>query len=175
MLSTVAVALAMFSAHNTSSNSLMNKIGFMNAASGFPVTPIYAVYKQYFDVSCTNLEAVDSYLMNTCMSDASSSAIYSCGELSLLSFFPLLFVVWSQSLFFSFLLTQWMAWQRRRRTQTKPAPRLKLLILCPLLVSSRVEAIYKFPPVTPTVPLISEMAIILPDCKLKSKRLFLLS
>jgi hypothetical protein len=64
---------------NRSIHGLSNRIETMNAAFGFPATPIYAVYKEYYDATCETLKEVNSFLMNTCLADQFSSVIYSCG------------------------------------------------------------------------------------------------
>lgn len=87
ILAVVVIALTNFlEARNSESNLdlVADKIRSLNALSGFPANPTYAVYKQFSDNTCSQLYQVVSFLENTCLSGDSGSAIITCGRQTLL-------------------------------------------------------------------------------------------
>jgi hypothetical protein len=46
----------------------------------FPANPLYAAIKQYADTECSELYFATSYLLDTCMSSATTSVQYTCGK-----------------------------------------------------------------------------------------------
>jgi hypothetical protein len=56
------------------------KFKVQNIADGnFPANPTYAAIKQYADAECSELYIASSYLLDTCMSSATTSVQYTCG------------------------------------------------------------------------------------------------
>jgi hypothetical protein len=56
------------------------KFKVQNIADGnFPANPMYAAIKQYADAECSELYIASSYLLDTCMSSATTSVQYTCG------------------------------------------------------------------------------------------------
>jgi hypothetical protein len=56
------------------------KFKVQNIANGnFPANPMYAAIKQYADAQCSELYFASSYLLDTCMSSATTSVQYTCG------------------------------------------------------------------------------------------------
>lgn len=54
----------------------------LNIADGtFPTNPTYFTVGLYYDPFCSVVKEVQSYLLNTCMTDGSSSSMYLCGKL----------------------------------------------------------------------------------------------